>query len=85
MLCPSSGSQKSTSFTNSSHPSQPPPPSSSHGAHGQHVDESAEAKRRGLSHLVARYLGKPLDKSQQFSDWERRPLRVDQVKYAGKR
>ena len=40
-------------------------------------------KRRGLSALVMKYLGKPLDKSQQLSDWEKRPLRVEQVKYAG--
>ena len=40
-------------------------------------------RRRGLSALVMRYLGKPLDKSQQLSDWEKRPLRVEQVKYAG--
>lgn len=40
-------------------------------------------KRRGLSALVMKYLGKPLDKSQQLSDWEKRPLRAEQVKYAG--
>ena len=37
----------------------------------------------GLSLLVERCLGKPLDKSQQLSDWERRPLRDEQMKYAG--
>lgn len=49
-------------------------------------DESSTivpSDRRGLSSLVAKYLGKPLDKSQQLSDWERRPLRVDQIRYAG--
>ena len=40
---------------------------------------------RGLSALVMKCFGKPLDKSQQLSDWERRPLRLDQVKYAGNR
>ncbi len=37
----------------------------------------------GLSLLVERCLGKPLDKSQQLSDWERRPLKQMQVTYAG--
>ena len=37
----------------------------------------------GLSLLVERCLGKPLDKSQQLSDWERRPLKETQVRYAG--
>lgn len=37
----------------------------------------------GLSWLVERYLGKPLDKSQQLSNWERRPLHHQQIKYAG--
>ena len=39
----------------------------------------------GLSALVAKYLGKPLDKSYQLSDWERRPLWKEQVVYAGKK
>lgn len=37
----------------------------------------------GLSLLVEKCLGKPLDKSQQLSDWERRPLKEKQVRYAG--
>ena len=37
----------------------------------------------GLSWLVKRYLGKALDKSQQLSNWERRPLHPQQIKYAG--
>ena len=38
---------------------------------------------KGLSLLVQRCLGRPLDKSQQLSDWERRPLRREQMIYAG--
>ena len=38
---------------------------------------------RGLSLLVRQCLGRPLDKSQQFSDWKRRPLHTEQIIYAG--
>lgn len=37
-----------------------------------------------LSSLVQLCLGKKLDKSNQFSNWEQRPLRKDQINYAGK-
>ena len=37
----------------------------------------------GLSLLVKECLGKPLDKTLQMSDWDRRPLLTEQVKYAG--
>eukprot|EP00475_Leptophrys_vorax_P034089 TRINITY_DN5460_c0_g2_i1.p1 TRINITY_DN5460_c0_g2~~TRINITY_DN5460_c0_g2_i1.p1 ORF type:complete len:591 (-),score=144.73 TRINITY_DN5460_c0_g2_i1:464-2236(-) len=40
-------------------------------------------KHRGLSNLCKTVLGKPLDKSEQISNWFRRPLRQAQLTYAG--
>ena len=40
---------------------------------------------RGLSLLVRQVLGKPLDKMQQLSNWDRRPLGEGQLVYAGGR
>lgn len=37
----------------------------------------------GLSGLVKFTFGKPLNKIEQFSNWEQIPLRVDQINYAG--
>jgi len=44
---------------------------------------TSHAVLSGLSGLVAKHLGKPLDKSYQLSDWERRPLWKEQITYAG--
>lgn len=38
---------------------------------------------KGLSLLVQHVLGKPLDKTEQLSNWEKRPLREEQILYAG--
>ena len=42
-----------------------------------------KSEEKGLSDLVRLCVGRPLDKAQQMSDWERRPLRRRQILYAG--
>ena len=44
---------------------------------------SLRGEERGLSELVMYCTGKPLDKREQCSEWLRRPLRQNQVNYAG--
>ncbi len=41
-----------------------------------------ETEEKGLSGLCESYLGLPLDKRDQMSDWDKRPLSEDQISYA---
>uniref|UniRef100_A0A8C4Y136 Exonuclease 3'-5' domain containing 3 n=1 Tax=Gopherus evgoodei TaxID=1825980 RepID=A0A8C4Y136_9SAUR len=45
-------------------------------------DRGFRQSERGLSLLVQHVLGKPLDKTEQLSNWEKRPLREEQILYA---
>ncbi|NXX96214.1 MUT7 Exonuclease, partial [Centropus bengalensis] len=47
-----------------------------------HEDGAFRHPEKGLSLLVQHVLGKPLDKTEQLSNWEKRPLREEQILYA---
>ncbi|NWW71597.1 MUT7 Exonuclease, partial [Climacteris rufus] len=49
--------------------------------HG-HEERGVRQPGKGLSLLVQHVLGKPLDKTEQLSNWEKRPLREEQILYA---
>ncbi|NWV78561.1 MUT7 Exonuclease, partial [Dasyornis broadbenti] len=47
-----------------------------------HKERGVRQPEKGLSLLVHHVLGKPLDKTEQLSNWEKRPLREEQILYA---
>ncbi|XP_063265501.1 exonuclease mut-7 homolog isoform X3 [Prinia subflava] len=47
-----------------------------------HEKKGVRQPEKGLSLLVQHVLGKPLDKREQLSNWEKRPLREEQILYA---
>ncbi|NWU91656.1 MUT7 Exonuclease, partial [Upupa epops] len=51
-------------------------------AEQSYKDGATRQPEKGLSLLVKHVLGKPLDKTEQLSNWEKRPLREEQILYA---
>ena len=45
--------------------------------------DTSYIKQKGLSEAVRLCFGKILDKNEQMSNWDKRPLRKSQIKYAG--
>jgi hypothetical protein len=53
------------------------------GEDGESPQKATKPKEiRGLSALCLQFLGRPLDKMEQCSVWDRRPLRPSQIRYA---
>ncbi|KAG7264391.1 hypothetical protein CRUP_024996 [Coryphaenoides rupestris] len=50
--------------------------------HGMKRLTAKRSSEKGLSQLVQRVLGRPLDKKEQLSYWQRRPLHPNQLRYA---
>ncbi|NXB79594.1 MUT7 Exonuclease, partial [Donacobius atricapilla] len=61
---------------------QDSPPVDGLSSEQSHEEKGVGQPEKGLSLLVQHVLGKPLDKREQLSNWEKRPLREEQILYA---